>query len=120
MEPDCNNNANQASQCVVVNGNPSSQQGEDVATLLDYADTKKAIANSATEADQHMTQHNGCSQSPTGQRDRAALLINEPCLYCLMFGHKKQETLYVKPWVGTEVLPAVKTCGVYAMKVAAK
>ncbi|MFM7987950.1 MAG: Bro-N domain-containing protein [Candidatus Fonsibacter sp.] len=41
---------NNAIACVVVNGNPWFR-GKDIATLLDYADTKKAIAKHVSEDD---------------------------------------------------------------------
>ena len=36
--------------CIVVNGDPWFK-GKDIATLLDYADTKKAIAKNVSEDD---------------------------------------------------------------------
>ena len=41
---------NKAIACIVVNGDPWFK-GKDIATLLDYADTKKAIAKNVSEDD---------------------------------------------------------------------
>ena len=61
--------------CVVVGGDPWFK-GKDIATLLDYADTKKAIAKNVSEDDRKkMEELMGESQSPIGYRDRTAIYI---------------------------------------------
>ena len=54
--------------CVVVNGNPWFR-GKDIATLLDYADTKKAIAKNVSEDDRsYLEELMGDRESPIGYR----------------------------------------------------
>ena len=53
-------------------------RGKDVATILDYADTKKAITQNVSDVDkQNLEEVMGESQPPIG-------------LYCSIFGNKKQ------------------------------
>ena len=61
--------------CVVVGGNPWFK-GNDIATLLDYADTEKAIAKHVSEDDRkQMEDLMGDWESPSGYRDRTAIYI---------------------------------------------
>ena len=61
--------------CVVVGGDPWFK-GKDIATLLDYADTKQAIAKNVSEDDRKkMEELMGVSQTPIGYRERTAIYI---------------------------------------------
>ena len=61
--------------CVVAGGDPWFK-GKDIATLLDYADTKQAIAKNVSEDDRKkMEELMGVSQTPIGYRERTAIYI---------------------------------------------
>ena len=61
--------------CVVVGGDPWFK-GKDIATLLDYADTKQAIAQNVSKDDRKkMEELSGVSQTPIGYRERTAIYI---------------------------------------------
>ncbi len=87
---------NNAIACVIVDGNPWFR-GKDIATLLDYADTKKAIAKNVSEDDRKkMEELMGDRESALDHNDRNTIYINESGLYCLIFGSKKREALLFK------------------------
>jgi prophage antirepressor-like protein len=68
-------NKKKAISCIVVNGDPWFK-GKDIATLLDYADTKKAIAKNVSEDDRKtMEDLMGGSQSPMDHNARTAIYI---------------------------------------------
>ncbi|MFM7982869.1 MAG: Bro-N domain-containing protein, partial [Candidatus Fonsibacter sp.] len=103
----------------MLNGNPWFR-GKDIAKLLDYADTKRAIAKSVSEYDRiSLEELMGDPRSPIGYRDRTAIYINESGLYCLIFGSKKHEALLFNKWVTSEVLPSIRKHGVYETPAAA-
>ena len=95
-------------------------KGKYLATLLDYADTKQAIAKHASEDDRKkMEELMGVQETPIGYRERTAIYINESGLYCLSFGSKKREALMFKQWVTSEVLPSIRKHGRYETPAAA-
>ena len=68
---------NNAIACVVINGNPWFR-GKDIATLLDYADTKKAIAKNVSEDDRKkMEELMGVWETPLDHNAKNAIFINE-------------------------------------------
>lgn len=99
-----------------VNGEPWFR-GKDVATILEYVDTVKAIANNVSEDDRNKLEElMGDFKSPIGYRDRMSVYINESGLYCLIFGSKKQEAKMFKKWVCSEILPSIRKYGSYMTK----
>jgi anti-repressor protein len=84
--------------------------GKDVADALGYSDTNKAVAMHVEEEDKKL---NDKSSSSFGQR--GATLINESGLYALIFGSKLESAKRFKHWVSSEVLPAIRKHGVYAV-----
>lgn len=84
--------------------------GKDVADALGYSDTNKAVAMHVEEEDKKL---NDKSSSSFGQR--GATLINESGLYALIFGSKLESAKRFKHWVTSEVLPAIRKHGVYAV-----
>ena len=84
--------------------------GKDVADALGYSDTNKAVAMHVEEEDKKL---NDKSSSSFGQR--GATLINESGLYALIFGSRLESAKRFKHWVTSEVLPAIRKHGAYAV-----
>lgn len=83
--------------------------GKDVAEALGYANPKNAVPNHVTEEDKLSTQI-----EYAGQR-REVTVINESGLYSLILGSKLESAKRFKHWVTSEVLPAIRKHGVYAV-----
>ncbi|MFM7983640.1 MAG: Bro-N domain-containing protein, partial [Candidatus Fonsibacter sp.] len=99
--------------------------GKDIATLLDYADTNKAIAQNVSEDERSSLDREdelmGDRGSTIRYRDRTAIYIyiNESGLSGLIFGSKKHEALLFNKWVTSEVLPYIMKHGAYDTPVVA-
>ena len=83
--------------------------GKDVAEILGYADPNKAIAIHVDEEDKL----NDKTASSLGQR--GGWLINESGLYGLIISSKLPAAKRFKRWVTSEVLPAIRRHGLYAV-----
>lgn len=83
--------------------------GKDVAEALGYANPKNAVPNHVSEEDKLSTQI-----EYAGQR-REVTVINESGLYSLILGSKLESAKRFKHWVTSEVLPAIRKHGVYAV-----
>ncbi|NBV97763.1 MAG: hypothetical protein EBT30_09515, partial [Verrucomicrobia bacterium] len=56
----------------------------------------------------------GNSQTPTlGYHELKAMYINEPALYSLIFGSRKEEAKSFKRWVCEDILPSIRRKGCY-------
>ena len=93
---------------LMVNGEPYFV-GKDVAEALGYADLNKAVAMHVDEEDKL----NDKTSSSLGQR--GGWLINESGLYSLILSSKLPSAKRFKRWVTSEVLPAIRKHGVFAM-----
>ncbi len=82
--------------------------GKDVAEVLGYADTNKAIAMHVDDEDKL----NDKTSSSLGQR--GGWLINESGLYSLILSSKLPTAKKFKRWVTAEVLPSLRKHGLYA------
>ena len=91
-----------------INGEPFFV-GKDVAEVLGYVDTNKAIAMHVDEDDKL----NDKTASSLGQR--GGWLINESGLYSLILSSKMPKARQFKRWVTADVLPAIRKRGVYAV-----
>lgn len=91
-----------------INGEPFFV-GKDVAEVLGYVDTNKAIAMHVDEDDKL----NDKTASSLGQR--GGWLINESGLYSLILSSKMPKARQFKRWVTADVLPAIRKHGVYAV-----
>lgn len=91
-----------------VNGEPFFV-GKDVAEILGYADTNKAIAMHVDEEDKL----NDKTALSLGQR--GGWLINESGLYSLILTSKLPKAKAFKRWVTSEVLPSIRRHGLYAV-----
>ena len=83
--------------------------GKDVATALGYADTFGALKKHIMDEDKLV-----CQIDSAGQK-REATVINESGLYASIFGSKLESAKRFKHWVTSEVLPAIRKHGVYAV-----
>ena len=84
--------------------------GKDVASVLGYADTNKAIAMHVDNEDKL----NDKTALSLGQR--GGWLINESGLYSLILSSKLPSAQKFKRWVTSEVLPALRKTGQYQVK----
>lgn len=91
---------------VIINSNPYFV-GKDVATILGYRNTSKALNDHVNDEDKL----NNKSLSSLGQR--GGWLINESGLYSLILGSKLPTAKEFKHWVTSEVLPAIRNHGAY-------
>lgn len=90
--------------------------GKDVAEVLGYSDTNKAVAMHVDEEDKKLND----KSSPSFGR-RGATLINESGLYSLILSSKLPNARQFKRWVTSEVLPSIRKTGSYiAPKVTGK
>ena len=83
--------------------------GKDVAEILGYADTDKAIRNHVDEEDKLTRQFSGSGQA------RSMVTINESGLYSLVLSSKLPSAKRFKRWVTSEVLPALRRQGGYML-----
>ncbi|MGX7233209.1 phage antirepressor KilAC domain-containing protein [Enterococcus italicus] len=81
--------------------------GKDVAEILGYSNTQKAILNHVDEEDKGVTKWDtlGGKQNMT--------IINESGLYSLILKSKLPNAKKFKRWVTSEVLPAIRKTGSY-------
>lgn len=101
----------------------------EVATLLGYVETAKAIRTHVDEEDQKMVSHSECVKlfgddsfgvPEMDTRDYSSNInsngmkfINESGLYSLIMSSKKPEAKVFKRWVTSEVLPSIRKTGSY-------
>ena len=91
---------------VVMNGEPWFV-GKDVATVLGYANSSKALSDHVDDEDKL----NNESLSSLGQR--GGWFINESGLYSLILSSKMPNAKKFKRWVTSEVLPSIRKHGAY-------
>ena len=82
--------------------------GKDVATALGYANPQKAIRDHVDGEDKTVNE----SFTVSGTKP---ILINESGLYSLILGSKLDGAKRFKRWVTSEVLPAIRKTGAYAV-----
>lgn len=81
--------------------------GKDVASILEYSNTAKAIRDHVDDEDK-LTERIVLS----GQ-NREAIFINESGLYSLILSSKLPNARKFKKWVTSEVLPSIRKHGAY-------
>lgn len=82
--------------------------GKDVANVLGYSNSRKAIADHVDSEDKDtVTIRDGIVGNPN------QTIINESGLYSLILGSKLPNAKRFKHWVTSEVLPAIRQNGVY-------
>jgi len=82
--------------------------GKDVAGILGYANTRKALIDHIDEEDKGVTK----CDTLGGKQD--LIIINESGLYSLILSSKMPNAKKFKRWVTSEVLPAIRKHGLYA------
>lgn len=92
---------------LVINGEPWFV-GKDVAEILGYSNTRKALADHVDEEDKGVTK----CDTLGGVQDLT--VINESGLYSLILSSKMPNAKKFKHWVTLEVLPAIRKHGIYA------
>ena len=81
--------------------------GKDVAEVLDYSNSKDALAKHVDDEDKLK------SQIATLAQNRRMTVINESGLYSLIMSSKMPNAKKFKRWVTSEVLPKVRKTGAY-------
>lgn len=83
--------------------------GKDVADVLQYSNTRDALARHVDKEDKSdVAIHDG-------RQNRKQTIINESGLYSLIFSSKMKKAKEFKRWVTSEVLPAIRKDGGYMM-----
>lgn len=87
--------------------------GKDVAEILGYINTKDALATHVDAEDKRVIQR---SENTTFEiPNRGLTFINESGLYSLTLSSKMANAKKFKRWVTSEVLPAIRKYGAYAV-----
>lgn len=85
--------------------------GKDVAEILGYSNTRKALADHVDEEDKM----DGVTIRDSIGREQKPVCINESGLYSLILSSKMSNAKRFKRWVTRDVLPAIRKHGVYAV-----
>ncbi|MBP3294935.1 MAG: phage antirepressor KilAC domain-containing protein, partial [Lachnospiraceae bacterium] len=93
---------------ITVNGEPFFV-AKDVTDILGYSNSRKVIGDHVDEEDKGVTK----CDTPGGVQDM--VIINESGLYSLILSSKLPSAKRFKRWVTSEVLPAIRKHGVFAM-----
>lgn len=83
--------------------------GKDVADILGYSNSRKALADHVDDEDKA----DGVTIRDTIGRDQNPVLINESGLYSLVLRSALPAAKQFKRWVTSEVLPAIRRTGGY-------
>lgn len=81
--------------------------GKDVAEILGYSNSRKAIGDHVDEEDKGVTK----CDTPSGTQEMT--IINESGLYSLVMSSKLPTAKQFKRWVTHEVLPSIRKHGAY-------
>ena len=87
--------------------------GKDVAIILGYERTAKAVVDRVDDEDRKMIDAETQSQLGIELGQRGGWLINESGLYSLVLTSKLESAKAFKRWVTSEVLPAIRKTGGY-------
>lgn len=93
-----------------INGEPMFV-GKDVAEILGYSNPRKAIIDHVDEDDKT----DGVTIRDSIGREQNPVCINESGLYSLILSSKLPNAKKFKRWVTSEILPAIRKHGVYAV-----
>lgn len=83
--------------------------GKDVATILGYSNTRKALIDHVDDEDKK----DGVTIRDSMGRSQLAVVINESGMYSLILSSKLPNAKKFKRWVTSEVLPAIREDGAY-------
>lgn len=85
--------------------------GKDVAEILGYSNPRKALADHVDAEDKA----DGVTIRDSIGREQNPILINESGIYSLILRSQLPKAKQFKRWVTSEVLPAIRRHGVYAI-----
>ena len=85
--------------------------GKDVAEILGYSNTRKALTDHVDDEDKM----DGVTIRDSIGREQTPVFINESALYSLILSSKMPNAKKFKRWITTEVLPSIRKHGVYAV-----
>lgn len=89
--------------------------GKDIAEVLGYENTQKAIRDHVDDDDKKMGEQNGTPYIVDNLgRKQYPIFINESGLYSLIMSSKLPNAKKFKRWVTSEVLPSIRKNGMYA------
>jgi prophage antirepressor-like protein len=94
---------------VVIDGEPWFV-GKDVAEILGYSNSRKAIGDHVDDEDRSKV-----AIRDTIGREQIATVINESGLYSLIMSSKLPQAKKFKRWVTAEVLPSIRKNGMYTI-----
>lgn len=97
---------NDAIRTVILDGEPMFV-GNDVANVLGYSQTAKAVRDHVDEEDK------GVSVLDTPGGPQNVTVINESGVYSLIFGSRLNSAKRFKRWVTSDVLPTIRKTGGY-------
>ncbi|AXQ19353.1 phage antirepressor Ant [Lactobacillus johnsonii] len=83
--------------------------GKDVAIILGYSNTRKALIDHVDDEDKK----DGVTIRDSMGRSQLAVVINESGMYSLILSSKLPNAKKFKRWVTSEVLPAIREDGAY-------
>ena len=86
-------------------------KAKDIATALDYVNTRKAIIDNVDEEDR-LRFDQLCNRSQN-ENENKTVYINESGMYSLILNSKKPEAKAFKRWITAEVLPSIRKTGEY-------
>ena len=108
-------NASFKVQCVCVSGEPWFR-GLDIATVLGYVNSRKAIGDHVDDDDKmkigEVSKGNETLRLPGNSKN--TVFINESGLYSLILRSEKPQAKTFKKWVTSEVLPKIRKTGSYS------
>ena len=84
--------------------------GKDIAGILGFSNSRKAIADHVDDEDK------GVTNCYTLGGNQNITVINESGLYSLIFGSKLPSAKKFKHWVTNEILPSIRKNGSYALQ----
>lgn len=85
--------------------------GKDVAEVLGYKNTRKALSDHIDDEEK-----DGVTIRDSIGREQTVVAINESGVYSLIFGSKLDSAKRFKKWVTSEVLPSIRKTGGYQMQ----
>ena len=91
-------------------------RGKDIAKALGYEKTRNAILKHVNDDDKSILEdlrRGPQIRAPFKNEQGSSIFINEPGLYCLIFGSKLESAKAFKRWVTKDVLPSIQKTGRY-------
>ena len=93
-------------------------KGKDVAQVLGYSNTKKAVLTHVDKEDKKLIcwgTQNGSVNKNSDLRGKYFIFINESGFYSLVLSSKLELAKKFKRWITSEVLPSIRKFGQYKM-----